>query len=92
MICRDWHLDAEQAERFLTLSREIEARTYHHDYDTAPCKVTGSAYAWGQAWQLSINGAAKATLKRGNEVKYFGCQDHQCESLVMWMPDGTELD
>ncbi|GAB3093135.1 hypothetical protein [Lysobacter terrae] len=85
--CLKWTLTGKQAEELISLSREIDERTYHHDYDTAPCKIGGLVRRQGRTWQFTINGAAKVMLKRGNEVKYLGCEAQGCESLVMSMPD-----
>lgn len=84
--CRQWTLTASQAEDLISLSREIDARTYRHDYDTAPCKIGGLVRREGRTWQFAINGAA-VVLKRGNDVKYLACEAKGCESLVLRMPD-----
>lgn len=83
-ICRSWAMTAAQAERFFLLSERIDARRYHHDFDTAPCMISGVLGSDGRAWKFSINGAAKAVLRNGNDTHYVGCMASECSELVMW--------
>lgn len=83
-ICREWKLTAEQAENFFALSKEIDGRTFVHEYDTAPCKITGTVKALGHTWDFTINGAAKAMWKSGDEIRYLGCDAPACDPLVLW--------
>lgn len=83
-MCQAWSVSAPQAEAFFALSEEVDGRTFHHEYDTAPCKVTGTLQANGREWAFSINGAAKATWSSGQEVLYFGCTAPACRPLVLW--------
>ena len=83
-ICRKWSVSAAQAEEFFALSEEVDGRTFHHEFDTAPCKVTGALEARGREWTFSINGAAKAKWSNGQDVLYFGCSKPACKPLVLW--------
>ena len=83
-ICNTWKLTESQAGRFFALSKEIDSQTYHHTYDTAPCKVVGRVSSAGETWQFTINGAAKAKWVRGDAIRYFGCEAVECGSLVLW--------
>lgn len=82
-ICEGWTLTASQAERFFALSKEVDSRTYHHTYDTMPCKIGGVVSMDGKVWQFTINGAAKAQLIDGVTVRILGCEAKQCEPVVM---------
>lgn len=81
--CKAWNLTADQAERFFALSKEIDSRTYHHTYDTVPCKIDGEVKSDGRVWQFTINGAAKARWVAGEAIRYLGCEAKACEPLVM---------
>lgn len=81
--CKTWHLTAQQAELFFALSKEVDARTYHHTYDTSPCKIDGRVKSGGRVWQFTINGAAKARWVDGETTRYLGCELEACASLVM---------
>ena len=83
-ICTPWSLDAGEAERFFVLSETIDGRGFHHEYDTAPCRISGMLVQDGKPWRFSINGAAKAQLVHGEEVRYVGCADPLCAPLVLW--------
>lgn len=82
-ICKGWTLTATQAERFFSLSKEVDSRTYHHTYDTMPCKIDGVVRMGEKVWQFTINGAAKAQLSDGVNVRFLGCEAKQCEPVVM---------
>lgn len=84
--CEDWALDAEAAAAFFAMSTRITPREYHHDFDTAPCRVSGVARYAGMDWRFQINGAAKGAWTRGAETIYFGCTQDACSSLVLWEP------
>ena len=88
-ICEDWSLTKIQVEEFFALSKDIDARTFHHDYDTAPCKIVGTAMIDGGVREFEINGAAKATWSDGETRHYLGCDASTCEPLVLWMPVGS---
>lgn len=90
-ICAGWSLTQAQAEEFFALSKEIGARDYHHEYDTAPCKIVGTARIGGEIRQFEINGAAKATWADGETQHYLGCDVPACERLVLWMPVGSDI-
>ncbi|MDN5780467.1 MAG: hypothetical protein L0H23_00350 [Luteimonas sp.] len=77
-------MTARQAEQFFKLGERIDERRYHHDFDTAPCMITGTVDAGGRVWEFSINGAAKAKWRDGDEVRYFGCTVPECADLAMW--------
>lgn len=81
--CKAWSLTAKQAEQFFLLSKEIDARTYHHTYDTAPCKIDGRVKSGTRVWTFTINGAAKARWVDGETIRYLGCEVEGCASLVM---------
>jgi hypothetical protein len=83
-ICRTWSLTKDQAEKFFSFSTELDARTYYHEYDTAPCKLRGVVRAEGKAWEFTVNGAAKAVWVSGEDIRYLGCGTPSCEPLVMW--------
>lgn len=90
-ICVGWSLTRGQAEEFFALSRAIDARTYHHEYDTAPCKIVGTARIGGEIREFEINGAAKATWVDGENRHYLGCDVPACERLVLWMSVGSDI-
>lgn len=90
-ICGSWSLTKAQAEKFFALSKEIDAPTYHHEYETAPCKVIGTAKIGGYERKFEINGAAKATWADGEVRHYLGCEVPACKSLVLWMPTGSDI-
>lgn len=82
--CDTWNPDRDFVAKFFAVSREIPARAYHHDFDTAPCKVAGTLHSNGSAWEFEINGAAKGLWRQGNTTLYFGCTDPSCAPLVLW--------
>ncbi|WP_407352148.1 hypothetical protein [Luteimonas sp. R10] len=82
--CKDWDLDAESAATFFLMSTRITPREYHHDFDTAPCRVGGVVRYDGMDWRFQINGAAKGMWTHDAETIYFGCTQEACSSLVMW--------
>ncbi|MEZ0471144.1 hypothetical protein [Luteimonas salinilitoris] len=90
--CEGWALTRVQAEEFFSLSESIDQREFHHEYDTAPCKITGSVDAEGRPWRFTINGAAKAIWEDGDEVRYFGCSAPACRPLVLWEYTGTDIE
>ena len=90
-ICWKWQLTKAQAEAFFRLSKPIDYRTYIHEYDTAPCKVTGTLNRNGETWSFSINGAAKASLTRGGKRIHIGCNVAACAELVMWVYDSDQF-
>lgn len=81
--CTSWRLTAAQAELFFMLSKKIDSRTYHHTYDTMPCKISGVVKADGKVWKFTINGAAKAQWWTETRIRYFGCEAKECEPLVI---------
>lgn len=85
--CNSWSLTAKQAEEFFRLSTPIDARTYHHEYDTSRCMITGRLAKDGKSWDFKINGGAKATWSDGETTRYFGCRVASCEPLVVFMQD-----
>lgn len=90
--CRSWSLTASQAEELFALSEQIDARTFHHEYDMAPCQIRGVVNADGRTWKFTINGAAKALWQHGSDVRYFGgCRAPRCGSLVLWAHTGTDI-
>ena len=82
--CLNWSPSPHSASLFFTLSESITDRDYYHDFDTAPCKVTGTLEVNGQEWKFEINGAAKGLWVRGDEKRFFGCKRSECGPLVMW--------
>lgn len=82
--CRNWAMDAESATAFFLMSERISPRQYHHDFDTAPCKVSGVVRYDGVDWRFHINGAAKGAWTRGAETVHFGCTNDTCSRVVMW--------
>lgn len=84
-ICQNWSLTEDQAEKFFLSSTRLDARTYYHEYDTAPCKLTGIVNTEGKTWKFVINGAAKAVLVSDGDTQYLGCSTPSCEPLVMWL-------
>lgn len=83
-ICRKWSLTKEDSEEFFELTDELSIESYYHDFDTAPCKISGALKMDGSVWKFTINGAAKAILRSGEMVRYLGCRKPGCSSLVMW--------
>ena len=81
--CASWRLTAAQAERFFMLSKQIDSITYHHTYDTMPCKINGVVKADGKLWKFTINGAAKAQWWNETSIRYLGCEAKECEPLVI---------
>ncbi|MGO1541494.1 MAG: hypothetical protein ACTH0Y_03040 [Luteimonas sp.] len=82
--CDTWAPDQKSAAKFFAISQGIPARAYHHDFDTAPCKVAGTLRSNGGAWEFEINGAAKGLWRQGDTTLYFGCTDPSCAPLVLW--------
>lgn len=82
--CDTWKPDAESVAKFFSISHEVPARTYHHDFDTAPCRVRGVLLHNGVAWTFEVNGAAKGLWRQDNITVYFGCAHPSCAPLVMW--------
>jgi len=81
--CDDWSLTAEQVETFFALSAELDASSYHHEYETSPCMIEGELVDGGYAWTFQINGASKGYWSDGNQTRYFGCPEAECEPLVL---------
>jgi len=79
-----WSLTTGQAERFFRLGEDIDKHRYHHDFDTAPCAISGTLESGGRVWAFDINGAAKAILRDHHEVRYIGCTAPACKDVVMW--------
>lgn len=83
-LCESWSLTATQAEEFFAISEAIDSPAYNHEYDTAPCNITGTLVEAGHIWQFEINGAAKARLTSGKDERYVGCRKSACKKLVLW--------
>lgn len=81
--CGRWSLTPAQAETFFALSAEVDARIYHHDYETSRCMIKGELMFEGQRWDFQINGASKAYWSNGISTRYFGCDASGCESLAL---------
>lgn len=81
--CDGWSLTAAQAEAFFALSTEVDARTYHHEYDTSRCMIPGELVDNGRHWAFQINGVAKGYWSDGATMRYFGCAAPACEPLVL---------
>ena len=81
--CDHWTLTPEQVETFFTLSTELDARAYHHEYEVSPCMIEGELVDSSRAWTFQINGAAKGFWSNGSQTRYFGCPDAECEPLVL---------
>jgi len=79
--CKAWSLSPEDAEAFFAMSQSVDTRSWHEDFDDAPCTISGTVQRDGVEWQFSINGAAKATLTHGTTVRYVGCELHECEAF-----------
>ena len=82
--CETWNLTDRQAADFFRIARQVDAQTYYHDYDTAPCMVRGSLRSGGKEWAFEVNGARKGYLLSGSERRLYGCEVAECESLGMW--------
>lgn len=87
-ICKKWSLTKEDSEKFFALSDELTTESYYHDFDTAPCKISGVLDIDGSVWKFTINGAAKAILRSDDIVRYVGCNKPACSPLVMWPAEG----
>ncbi|MFC5568787.1 hypothetical protein ACFPN1_01745 [Lysobacter yangpyeongensis] len=86
-ICRQWTVTAPQAEALITRSHEIDAQAYQRSHrGSAPCRIGGLVRREGRTWQFTIDTAAQVMLKRGNEVKYLGCDAQACRSLAQRVP------
>lgn len=75
----------------MVISDAIDSRTYVHEYDTAPCIITGTLVEDGRAWKFEINGAAKARLTSGDDERLIGCSKPACKPLVMWEFTGLAI-
>lgn len=82
--CDSWKPDEESVAKFFSFSHEVPTRTYHHDFDTAPCRVRGTLLHNGITWTFEVNGAAKGLWRQGDTTVYFGCTHPSCAPLVMW--------
>ncbi|MGH8074049.1 MAG: hypothetical protein ACREO4_08250 [Lysobacter sp.] len=81
-----WHLGQSQAERFFEISERYEESPYNAFYQV-PCSISGELEAEGRSWTFQINGGATAAWTSGDEVRYWGCSDNECEALVLLPTD-----
>ena len=82
--CKEWTLTPRSAALFFSLNEPISDRDYHHEFDRAPCKITGALTSDGEPWTFEINGATKSVWTRGEETRFFGCKREECRPLVIW--------
>lgn len=80
--CQNWHLNKQQITQFFLLSEQYQYSPYSQYYQV-PCNINGTLRYQNEIWQFTINGGATGNWQREGSIKYFGCRDEKCESLVI---------
>lgn len=89
--CKKWILTKEQIIYFFRLSKSYVHTPYSFYYQI-PCDIKGKLIYNGKEWNFHINGGATAYWEKGKEIKYFGCEDKQCDNLVIMPTDLMNSD
>ena len=84
--CAAWSLSPAEVRRVLELSQSYQTSPYSGFYQL-PCAISGTIREEGRVWDFELNGGGVVKLTSGQETKYMGCRDNQCEPYILLLTD-----